>query len=163
LGVPIGVSRTVELSRALTDLEWQRLVAMLRETFDATGRVEDAGGLRQWWNGNLRVLVEPTGSDYRLRMTTTKGDFRSLTAMGFSILTMALMLFFVGGVSGSVNAAGPVFLGLVGMVTLGVNLGRMPVWARTRSRQMDQLAAEVTEWVALPPAGDSRSEEPEKA
>ena len=156
MGVPVGVGRTVDLPRPLTDLEWQRLVANLRETFNATGRVEDAGGLRQWWNGNLRVLVEPTGSGYRLRMTTTKGDFRTLTAMGFSILAMALMLFFVGGLSSSVDAAGPVFLGLVGMVTLGANLGRMPSWARTRSRQMDQLATEVTEWVALPPAGDNR-------
>jgi hypothetical protein len=152
----------VDLPRPLTDLEWQRLVANLRETFNATGSVEDAGGLRQWWNGNLRVLVEPTGSGYRLRMTTTKGDFRALTAMGFSILTMALLLFFVGGVSGGVDAAGPVFLGLMGLVTLGVNLGRMPSWAGTRSRQMDQLAADVMEWVALPPAGDSRSEEPER-
>src|SRR6266545_585244 len=38
LGLPIGVSRTVNLNRRLTDEEWERLVVQLREVFNARGR-----------------------------------------------------------------------------------------------------------------------------
>src|SRR4051794_22930180 len=37
LGLPIGVARSVALSRRLTDDEWERLVVQLRETFNARG------------------------------------------------------------------------------------------------------------------------------
>lgn len=33
-GAPIGVGRTIDLPRALTDREWELLVTELRETFD---------------------------------------------------------------------------------------------------------------------------------
>ena len=152
MGVPFGVGRTVDLPRALTDLEWQRLVATLRETFEATGKLEASGELRQWRNGNLRVHMEPTGTGYRLRMTTRKGNLQGITAMGFSMLAVALILLVIGAVSGTVDAAGSMFLGVVGMLTLGVSLGRQPFWARTRAHQMDEIAAEVAELTALPPA-----------
>lgn len=94
-------------------------------------------------------------------MTTTKGDLRSLLAIGFSILTVALVLFVVGGVSGSIDAAGPVFLALMGVVTLGVTVGRQPFWALTRARQMDRIVAEVAEVAAMPPAVADRPGDPD--
>src|SRR5687767_272399 len=39
LGLPIGVGRTIELGRRLSDDEWDRLVVDLRETFDARGTI----------------------------------------------------------------------------------------------------------------------------
>ena len=74
LGVPISVGLTVDLPRAPTDREWDMLVAELRTTFRARGRVESTGGSRQWVNGNLHAYVEPTQSGYRLRMGTLKGN-----------------------------------------------------------------------------------------
>jgi len=38
LGLPIGVARTVNLNRRLTDHEWERLVVRLRGVFNARGR-----------------------------------------------------------------------------------------------------------------------------
>src|SRR5436853_950075 len=37
LGLPIGVARTVDLNRRLTNDEWERLVVQLREVFNARG------------------------------------------------------------------------------------------------------------------------------
>lgn len=53
LGLTIGVGRTVALDRRITTEEWERLVVVLRETFDARGSARSEGGLRQWTNGNL--------------------------------------------------------------------------------------------------------------
>ena len=39
LGLPLGVGRTVELGRRLSEEEWEQLVVDLRETFDARGTV----------------------------------------------------------------------------------------------------------------------------
>src|SRR5207249_11031546 len=46
LGLPIGVARTVNLNRRLTDEEWERLVVQLREVFNARGRTRSDGSLR---------------------------------------------------------------------------------------------------------------------
>src|SRR5262245_35198867 len=37
LGLPVGVSHTVELGRLLSDDEWHRLVSRMRAEFDAQG------------------------------------------------------------------------------------------------------------------------------
>jgi hypothetical protein len=66
-GLPIGVGRTVELDRPRSDSDWERLVADLRETFEARGMVRYDGPFRQWTNGNLQALIEPTPSGHRLR------------------------------------------------------------------------------------------------
>ncbi len=67
LGLTTGVGRSVALERRLSTDEWERLVVKVRETFDARGNVKSEGGLRQWTNGNLQVLVEPTEHGDRLR------------------------------------------------------------------------------------------------
>ncbi|HSG49112.1 MAG TPA: hypothetical protein VLA43_14930, partial [Longimicrobiales bacterium] len=81
-GVPIGVSRTVPLARSMTQEEWERLVARLRQTFDATGTVTVHGGLREWRNGNLRVALEPDGDGARLRLQTRREGWESLPVAG---------------------------------------------------------------------------------
>ena len=60
--MPVGVSRTVTSAGNFTEREWERLVVDLRETFDAKGAVKREGSFRQWTNGNLQALVEPTAS-----------------------------------------------------------------------------------------------------
>src|SRR5215207_1734059 len=45
LGFPVSVARTVDLPGPLSDEAWDRLVADLRETFQATGEVRHDGSL----------------------------------------------------------------------------------------------------------------------
>jgi len=142
LGLPIGVSRVVDLPRAPTDREWERLVAEFRTTFGAQGRERTSGGLREWSVGNLHISIEPTEHGERLRLSTVKDDATILN--GFAVV--------MGGVSvlmGSVVAvaASPVkalaVLGLFGgmsALAYGANLIRQPKWARERERQMEALA-----------------------
>src|SRR5262245_49976007 len=60
LGLPIGVSRVVDLPRAPTDREWEQLIAEFRTTFGTKGEAKTSGGLREWTHGNLHICVEPT-------------------------------------------------------------------------------------------------------
>ncbi|CAN5827239.1 hypothetical protein BH23GEM5_BH23GEM5_23600 [soil metagenome] len=85
-GMPIEVARTVPLRRALTDHEWDQLVAELRATFRARGRVMVQGGLREWANGNLHACVEPTDDGYRLRLGTIKGNAAGRGRNGYTLL-----------------------------------------------------------------------------
>lgn len=152
LGVPVGVERTVTLDRALTDLEWERLVARLRRTFRAQGRVEVMGGLRQWQNGNLQVSVEPTEDGYQLRLHTYKGSLRPMLSVTFATLFAAAFLVVVSLVAGTpINMLGPAFLGFMGVGVGVVTLGALPAWAATRARQMDEIGEAVRESTALPP------------
>ncbi|MEO7217337.1 MAG: hypothetical protein ABI026_04020, partial [Gemmatimonadaceae bacterium] len=77
LGIPIGVSRTVDLNRRLSVYEWEQLVVELREVFDAYGKTSVDGPSRRWSNGNLQVLLEPTETGQRLRFRTVNGGAQS--------------------------------------------------------------------------------------
>src|SRR5690242_2363980 len=65
LGLPVSVGRTVNFDRKLTEDEWEQLVVELREVFNARGTMSGSGGFRQWTNGNLQALLEPTPTGQR--------------------------------------------------------------------------------------------------
>src|SRR5215213_4945176 len=89
LGLPIGVGLTVDLNRRLADEEWDRFVVDLRETFDARGTQSREGSFRQWTNGNLQALLEPTATGQRIRLRTVKGDARAMMVGGLTMLGFA--------------------------------------------------------------------------
>ena len=116
-GLPLGVGRTVELDRRLTDSEWQRLVVDLRETFDARGTLREDGAFRQWSNGNLQALLEPIGEAERLRLRTTNGAARAWMTAGLAMLGVALVSLLALGGDASAGAA---WAGAAPLAGLGV-------------------------------------------
>ncbi len=152
LGLPLGVARTVTLDRRLTDEEWERLVVLLRDTFDARGTVRTDGAFRQWTNGNLQVLVEPAGGGQRIRMRTVKGAARGYLMGGLglvgiaSAVSLASVLTGTRGVAEVVAVVAPLFL--IGGGLFGLGALRLPGWARLRRRQMEEVAGRL----AMPPA-----------
>jgi hypothetical protein len=147
LGVPIGVGRTVDLPRAPTDREWGILVAELRETFAAHGRDSSLGAVRSWNNGQLRVVIEPTESGYRLRMRTRKTDAMLWVAIG-----LVLMLFAIGALVEGTDAVEAIFLALGGVGALTFNAVRLNSWASVRSEQMEQIAVRTVDLLSRAPA-----------
>src|SRR6058998_2730302 len=97
-GLPIGVAQTVNLNRRLTDEEWERLVVQLREVFNARGRTRSDGSLRQWTNGNLQVLLEPTETGHRLRFGTLHGGARASIGAGIATLGITAVVVISGAV-----------------------------------------------------------------
>ncbi len=145
LGLPIGVSRTVELGRRLTDDEWDRLVVDLRETFDARGRVVAQGSLRQWTNGNLQALLEPTATGHRLRLRTLLGRARGLMSAGIALGASSAAVLVASAAAGDMAAAmeqAAVMLA-AGTGLFGIGAVQLPRWARLRRRQMEGGAARV--------------------
>jgi hypothetical protein len=149
LGFPIGVGRTVELDRNLTDDEWDRLVVDLRETFNARGVIRQEGTLRSWMNGNLHVLLEPTAIGQRLRLRTLKGSAMGWLGGGAGMVVFAALLAIAGVVKGPPGDAGifaaAVMLGVGGLGFLGIGSASIPGWARLRRKQMDQIAERAEE------------------
>ncbi len=146
VGLPIGVARTIQLERAVTDAEWERLVVALRETFHARGKTGKEGSLRHWSNGNLQALLEPTATGYQLRLSTVKGDARLLLGMGAGALVTASalsvpMLMTPGA---PVKWLGPALLALAGAASIARAAIMLPRWARLRAAQMEELAATAT-------------------
>jgi hypothetical protein len=145
LGLPTGVSRSIELGRRLSDEEWERLVVRLREVFAARGRTRSEGTLRQWTNGNLQVLLEPTATGHRLRMTTRNDNLRSAVGTGLAFLGVAGASALWAATAGTLGTLANVIapLGVVGAGFLGLGAFRLPRWARRRATQMEAIAAEV--------------------
>lgn len=141
LGTRIGVGRTVYLDRPVSDHEWDLLVVDLRETFNARGKLRQEGSFRQWTNGNLQVLLEPTDSGERLRLKTVKSGARASILMGGTVLT--LFALYAAGILMGGEAAGFVTLGiawLVGASFFGRYWFRLSRWADTGERQMEDVS-----------------------
>jgi hypothetical protein len=150
-GLPVGVSRTIEFAHPVSDETWDRLVVLLRETFSARGRVSRHGTLREWNNGNLVALLEPTPQGHRLRLSTRKGNAGGLIGLGsFSLVTSAAVSVPLWLASGGVAPTAwwaPAVLALVGVANLGGMAWTLPRWARTRAAQMEALAERATQLV----------------
>jgi len=144
-GLPIGVARTVNLNRRLTDPEWERLVVQLREVFNARGTTRSDGSLRQWTNGNLQVLLEPTEAGHRLRFRTLHGAARASMGAGLAVFGVTATVAVATAISGHLGDAIPeiVLLLAAGMAMIVNGALRLPGWARLRGRQMDALAAQI--------------------
>lgn len=142
MGVPYAVGRTVELARAATDEEWEILVAELRETFGARGKVEAFGRSRTWSNGNLEAHIEPTADGYRLRLSTLKGDAGARLIIGGAMVSMALLLLVALLLKGrAAEAFGlATFMGGFGGLIAGSTAVTLPRWASERERQMEYIA-----------------------
>ena len=151
-GLPVGVSRMVDLPRAPTDREWEQLVAEIRTTFGVQGTATTSGGLREWSYGNLHVSVEPTERGDRLRLGTRNDEVVAFNVLGSMFGGMSL---FFGGLitaAGKPHKAAVIFavFGTMSLITFTVNLIRTPRWARTRERQMKELAELAVKLLSKP-------------
>ena len=154
LGMPIGVARSVDLPRAPTDREWELLVADLRETFQAQGREQSRGNLRQWTNGNLHALIEPTEAGYRLRLGTTKDEGVAVNTIGIAMFVMSVMFLFVLVITGQLadDFMVPIMLGGLSGTAFAYNAIRLPGWARQREEQMEYIAQRAQKLIGAPGA-----------
>jgi hypothetical protein len=148
LGLPIGVERRVALRRKLTDEEWERLVVQLRDVFKARGKTKSDGSLRQWTNGNLYVLMEPTSAGGRIRLGSLHGGAASSIRLGL-VAVGATPILATANLFGAHLADKGAIAGLLagGLMLLANGALRVRGWARLRGRQMEEIAAELT----LPP------------
>ncbi len=144
LGLPIGVGRTVALQRKLTQAEWEQLVVDLRQTFDARGRVKEEGAFKQWTNGNLQALVEPTASGQQLRLRTLNGGSFTLINGGLGMIGMGAVFAVANALTLMHGAPAGLFAG-VGAIFIALGAVRLPRWARIRQRQMESIATRISE------------------
>jgi hypothetical protein len=151
-GLPVGLSRVVDLPRAPTDREWEQLIAEFRTTFWAQGRATSSGGLREWSQGNLHICIEPTEHGEQLRLSTLKEDAMALNGLGLVMGGMSLLMGAVVAAAGKPGKA-LVVLGMFGGMALaafGANLFRLPRWARERERQMEAIAEHAVKLLSNP-------------
>ncbi len=155
LGLPVGVGRTVELSRPLTEQEWHQVVVDLRDTFAARGKLRDDGAFKQWTNGNLEALLEPTPAGQRLRLRTQKQSALSLMGGGAGMIAMAAVVgvvnVFAGGFAdpGTLSVMG--LLSTIGAGMMGWGALQVPGWARLRRRQMEEVGERAAALAAAEP------------
>ena len=145
-GIRVGVSRTIDLPRPLSDDEWDRLVVTLRDVFGATGQTRRDGGLRMWRNGNLHAVLEPTATGQRLRLSTLKGNAGARLLGGLGVALVGGTLLVIQGVMGLPDQVLPVaFITAVGGGVFGSTAIQLPRWASRRERQMEAVAQAALE------------------
>ena len=142
LGLPVGVARTVAIPGGIDESGWRRLVAFLRDTFEAQGREEHGGGRREWRNGNLRIALEEVGGTTLLHMRTRKESARTLVRGGGSMLLASLVLEGVAilAPSGANAVGGALALALGGAAMAAVGALQLPSWTAGRRKQFEAVA-----------------------
>ena len=156
LGAPLSVGRVVDLPREATDREWQFILADLRETFGAKGRVAVHGGVREWSNGNLHAVLEQTAEGHRLRLGTRKGSALEIAGAAGMGLFMALIMtvaMVAKAKTGAELLFPAMFAALGGGALVSTRL-RLPKWAAEREAQMEGVAARTRELLSSAPPND---------
>jgi hypothetical protein len=155
LGMTTGIGHTVHLARKLTEEEWERFIADVRETFNAPGTMSSQGSLKQWSNGNLQVLLEPTEAGHRVRFKTVKGTAPATFIFGLLATTASLIGETTAVLTGVAHDVGLVtsfgVLGAIGIGVAATTALRLPLWAGARKAQMEDLGARVTAMALKPP------------
>jgi hypothetical protein len=165
MGLPISVSRTVDLPGPLSEEAWDRLVVDLRETFNARGRIRRDGSLREWSNGNLRAMLEPTENGHRLRLRTLKGSAEGTIYGEIALIAIGVCFLLVMGLSDSFEPTS-LQMGVMGLLTMlglggfGATAGRLRNWAEERERQMEAIAARAVDLAHAPISVPAHREEP---
>lgn len=141
LGKSISTGLVVDLPRGPTDGEWELLVAELRQTFLAEGRVRSSGSSRRWSNGNLFAAIEPTDHGFRLRLGTRKSNAISFDLVGVALLMMGLLVLvrLLGG-GWNDEALFALLMCGAGAGLLAYNAYRLPRWVEEREGQMNHIA-----------------------
>ena len=142
LGVRAGVNLSVPLARGVSDAEWQRIVSVARDTFQAAGRQEVGPDRREWRNGNLRVAIESAGESAVLDMRTRRESARAMVRGGLTVLGGS------AAVAAALAVAGANPHALTGVLTMAFTGAAMtlagvlplPWWAKSRQRQFQGLA-----------------------
>jgi hypothetical protein len=124
------------------------MVVRLRDTFDARGKHRVDGSLREWTNGNLQILIEPTEEGDRLRMRTVNAAARTQLSLGVVMTAGAAAVFLVTAMVDPTHLADRyslLFEMLAGGAALfSVGLWRIRGWAGKRLQQMDEIANRLT-------------------
>ena len=159
LGMTTGVGHTVHLARKLTDEEWERFIVDVRETFNARGTMTSQGSLKQWSNGNLQVMLEPTEAGHRVRFKTVKGNAPGIFGVGLVMTAVAAVGEITAVLTGVAHDVGLVasfgVLGAIGIAAAATTALRLPGWVGTRKTQMEELGARVSAMALKPlPASD---------
>lgn len=142
-GIPIGVSRSIQLPDSFSDQDWEQLVVDLRKTFKARGKIKKQGSLREWTNGNLHVFVEPNAKGLELRLETRKGNMKGLLYAGglYVVMSIIMLVAMLLGTSSSPGIAlmlsGIFFFAGIGMMSTVATT--QPRWAQQRERQMEAI------------------------
>ncbi len=152
LGLRVGVERSINLPHKLSEAEWEQLVVELREVFRARGTVSAHGSFRQWTNGNLQALLEPTPEGHRLVLRTYKGNARPLIGAGLATLGVTATMMGTAAVAGNLAGSLPsiVFISALGAGMLGYAIVPLGRWARQREQQMDTIIARLAATAAEP-------------
>jgi hypothetical protein len=149
-GAPIAVSKTIDFGRDIDDRTWARMVVQLQETFSARGKLRTEGAFREWSNGNLRAVLEPTEDGHRLRLSTVNGNARGVRVLGnIGLLATGAAAVVTLAVNSSVGAPAPhgapwlgiLFPGVMGLAAHLQNYVALRRWGRTRAAQMEALPA----------------------
>ena len=151
-GMPIGMSRVVDLPRAPTDREWEQLISRFRTTFGTHGHTTTSGGLREWSQGDLHISVEPTEHGEQLRLSTRNELAMALNGLGIVTGGMSALMGAVVAAAGKPEKALVVLsmFGGMALAAFGANLVRLPAWARERERQMEEIAEHVVKLLSNP-------------
>ncbi|HEX6942895.1 MAG TPA: hypothetical protein VF128_08195 [Gemmatimonadaceae bacterium] len=152
LGLPVGVSRVVDLPRAPTDREWEQMISEFRTTFGTQGQAMSVGGLREWSQGNLHICVEPTERGEQLRLSTLKDDAIALNGLSIAMGAMSLIMGAAVTIAGKPEKALVVLtmFGGMALAAFGANMFRLPRWARERERQMEAIAQHAVKLLSNP-------------
>ncbi len=136
----LGVSGNVELPRHLSEAEWAELVAEIRTTFDAKGKVKALNPREEWYDKGISVVRERSPLKDRLRLSSSNRARKLFIRFGLAMAGWGTLLFFIG--LGAGGEAAPIGLMILFASALSIYLSRRSSrkWAKHREDQLERIS-----------------------
>ena len=150
--LPVEAGKAVELPRRLTDDEWNQLVADLRTTFDARGRVSETNTTREWRSSSARAVLQRSETGERLQLHTTRRQGVIMLWTAVVSFNIAVISFFIAAAEISTDVIYTqtgTFAAIAGVGMVAATATRLRAWARLARQQVDGVIARLLSTLAL--------------
>ena len=175
VGMPTALRQSRFVPHAITDAEWAKIVAELRDTFDESGVAGEVGDTREWMTqvrrksgGAIHFTLEPVeGGTHVTVEQSWRGSAWAFTGVsggyGFAALVLGTLL--ATGALGASNILMPVLFAIFALVMFGgAQIGTRLYAARQEKRferaldRIELIARDTAFERAAPPAVGQHAE-----
>ena len=129
VGMPTALRQSRFLPHPVTDAEWAKIVAELRDTFDASGVAGEVGDTREWMTqvrrksgGAIHFTLEPVeGGTHVTVEQSWRGSAWAFTGVsgGYAFTALTLGMLFLVGALDSGSAFVPVMFAVLALMMFG--------------------------------------------
>ena len=146
MGYAMSVEHSIYLPGRFTDADWTHLVEDARDVFEEDGVLTQKGDVREWREGNLRMILEPFRQGNKLTFYAFNDTVPSTVKGGIFMLVLGLLILLSAvDFAATYQTVIPGLMMAVGIGSIARSAIKHPNWMNRYQEQMKILASQASQ------------------